>query len=162
MRGIRFQGILQIIATMAISQINILEAHADTKLNVLFIVSDDLANRLGCYGDQVVKTPNLDALAKKGVGIMFMHYAVHPGAPEGEKYYRPWIGGAFETGWSVNPHWVADLKALPNHPVSRLHRRGVRRVLLQHAVSPRARGGAGFGHRDADPRTDEALYQPLE
>ncbi len=61
----------------------------------------------------------MDALAKKGVGIMFMHYAVHPGAAEGEKYYRPWIGGAFETGWSVNPHWVADLKALPDHPVSR-------------------------------------------
>jgi type 1 glutamine amidotransferase len=61
----------------------------------------------------------VDALAKKGTGIVFMHYAVHPDAKEGEKYYRPWIGGAFETGWSVNPHWVADLKALPNHPVSR-------------------------------------------
>ena len=61
----------------------------------------------------------VDALAKKGVGIMFMHYAVHPNAPEGEKYYRPWIGGAFETGFSVNPHWVAELQALPNHPVSR-------------------------------------------
>jgi len=61
----------------------------------------------------------MDALAKKGKGIMFMHYAVHPNAPEGEKYYRPWIGGAFETGWSVNPHWVADLQALPNHAVSR-------------------------------------------
>ena len=61
----------------------------------------------------------MDALAKKGVGIMFMHYAVHPNASEGEKYYQPWIGGAFETGWSVNPHWVADLKALPEHPVSR-------------------------------------------
>jgi|GEM_PF-46435 len=61
----------------------------------------------------------VDALAKKGVGIMFMHYAVHPNAPEGEKYYRPWIGGAFETDWSVNPHWVADLQVLPNHPISR-------------------------------------------
>ncbi len=61
----------------------------------------------------------VDELAKKGVGIMFMHYAVHPSAAEGEKYYRPWIGGAFEEGWSVNPHWVADLKALPDHPVSR-------------------------------------------
>ncbi|HEX3135475.1 MAG TPA: PVC-type heme-binding CxxCH protein, partial [Planctomycetota bacterium] len=61
----------------------------------------------------------VDDLAKKGVGIMFMHYAVHPSPDDGEKYYRPWIGGAFEEGWSVNPHWVADLKALPNHPVSR-------------------------------------------
>ena len=61
----------------------------------------------------------VDALAKQGVGIMFMHYAVHPSKEEGEKYYRPWIGGAFEDGWSVNPHWVADLTALPNHPVAR-------------------------------------------
>ncbi len=61
----------------------------------------------------------VDALAKKGTGIVFMHYAVHPDAKEGEQYYRPWIGGAFESGWSVNPHWVADLQALPNHPVSR-------------------------------------------
>lgn len=61
----------------------------------------------------------VDELAKKGVGIMFMHYAVHPSPAEGEKHYRPWIGGAFEEGWSVNPHWVADLKALPDHPVSR-------------------------------------------
>jgi putative membrane-bound dehydrogenase-like protein len=60
----------------------------------------------------------VDQLAKSGVGIMFMHYAVHPEPAEGEKYYRPWIGGAFETGFSVNPHWVADLKVLPNHPVS--------------------------------------------
>lgn len=59
-----------------------------------------------------------DQLAKSGVGLMFMHYAVHPSAEEGEKFYRPWIGGAFETGWSVNPHWVADLKTLPGHPVS--------------------------------------------
>jgi putative membrane-bound dehydrogenase-like protein len=60
----------------------------------------------------------VDQLAKSGCGIMFMHYAVHPSPEEGEKYYRPWIGGAFETDFSVNPHWVADLQALPNHPVS--------------------------------------------
>lgn len=61
----------------------------------------------------------VDKLAKGGTGLMFMHYAVHPNPAEGERYYRPWIGGAFETDFSVNPHWVADLQALPNHPVSR-------------------------------------------
>lgn len=61
----------------------------------------------------------VDKLAKEGVGLMFLHYAVHADTANGEKYYRPWIGGAFETGFSVNPHWVADLNAMEGHPVSR-------------------------------------------
>ena len=59
-----------------------------------------------------------DQLVKAGVGIMFMHYAVHPNIEMGEKYFRPWIGAAMETGYSVNPHWVADLRAMPKHPIS--------------------------------------------
>ena len=30
---------------------------ADQRRNVLFIISDDLNNLLGCYGDPMVKTP---------------------------------------------------------------------------------------------------------
>ena len=37
------------------------------KLNVLYIVSDDLNNSLGCYGHPQVKSPRIDALAKRGV-----------------------------------------------------------------------------------------------
>lgn len=35
--------------------------------NILLIVSDDLTACLGCYGNKVCRTPNLDGLASKGV-----------------------------------------------------------------------------------------------
>lgn len=35
--------------------------------NVLFIVVDDLRPTLGCYGDPIAATPNIDSLARKSV-----------------------------------------------------------------------------------------------
>ncbi len=37
------------------------------ELNVLLIAVDDLNNHLGCYGHGLVKSPNVDRLAKRGV-----------------------------------------------------------------------------------------------
>ncbi|MCA9165436.1 MAG: ThuA domain-containing protein, partial [Planctomycetales bacterium] len=61
----------------------------------------------------------VDALADKGVGIACLHYAVE--VPKGEPgdAFLDWIGGYFETDWSVNPHWTAEFTALPEHPVTR-------------------------------------------
>ena len=60
----------------------------------------------------------MDTRVKKGMGIMFMHYGVHPTVAVGEKYMMPWTGAFFKNGKSVNPHWIADITALKNHPVS--------------------------------------------
>ena len=45
------------------------------KLNVLFIVADDLNCDIGAYGNEKVITPNIDKLAKNGVlfGLSLIH-----------------------------------------------------------------------------------------
>ncbi|MFY0653489.1 MAG: sulfatase [Cyclobacteriaceae bacterium] len=48
-----------------------LESNKDR--NVLFIVVDDLNTTLGCYGHPLVKTPNIDRLAKMGVKFENAH-----------------------------------------------------------------------------------------
>lgn len=41
--------------------------HAADRPNILFIAIDDLRPELGCYGSELAKSPNLDALAKNGL-----------------------------------------------------------------------------------------------
>jgi uncharacterized sulfatase len=45
--------------------------------NVLFIIVEDLKNVMGCYGNPIVQTPNLDRLAQRGV-IFDRAYCQYP------------------------------------------------------------------------------------
>ena len=49
------------LATIALSQ------EPDKRLNVLYVVSDDLNCALACYGHDTVESPNIDRLAARGV-----------------------------------------------------------------------------------------------
>jgi len=55
---------------------------------------------------------------KRGAGFVCLHYAVEFPADKGGPQALNWMGGFFEANWSVNPHWLADYKELPNHPIS--------------------------------------------
>ena len=61
----------------------------------------------------------LDALAKKGVGLGFSHYAVEVPKDHGGPEFQRWIGGYYEGGYSANPVWLATYGTLPQHPVTR-------------------------------------------
>ena len=42
---------------------------SEVRQNVLLIAIDDLRPALGCYGDQIAVTPNIDQLASRLAGI---------------------------------------------------------------------------------------------
>jgi len=65
------------------------------------------------------RVTELDAMRKRGVGLMCVHQAV--GFPEGDALHlaKAWLGGHYESGYSTNPFWMADVTPNPNHPVSR-------------------------------------------
>lgn len=60
-----------------------------------------------------------DALAKKGVGLGFVHYGVEvPKGDPGDAMHR-WVGGYYEHLFSVNPMWKPEFNSIPEHPVTR-------------------------------------------
>lgn len=62
----RLGAVLLFALSLFVSE-NVEAAKANEKFNVLFLISDDLNNSLGCYGNAQVKSPHIDALAKRGV-----------------------------------------------------------------------------------------------
>lgn len=63
--------------------------------------------------------PELEAAIKRGSGLAVLHYALDIASPEGREKLKSWIGGYYETYWSVNPYWRAEFKDLPTHPITR-------------------------------------------
>src|SRR3990170_8408199 len=86
------------------------------KADAVLIYSDGGRNNPAIQGDRIKV---IDALAAKGAGLGFAHYAVEvpTGAP-GDAMHR-WIGGFFEDRFSVNPMWTPPFEKFPTHPITR-------------------------------------------
>lgn len=84
--------------------------------DAIIIYSDGGGKHPALTGDRLRV---LDRQVKRGAGFGAIHYAVEPTKDKGQTEFLAWMGGAFETHWSVNPHWDADFKRLPEHPVTR-------------------------------------------
>ncbi|MDR3404426.1 MAG: NPCBM/NEW2 domain-containing protein [Chthoniobacter sp.] len=75
----------------------------------------------GGPGHFLLQGDHLEQVAKemkRGCGFVCLHYAVEFPADKGGPEVLQWMGGYFEANWSVNPHWDADYKELPKHPIS--------------------------------------------
>ena len=74
----------------------------------------------GAGGNPIVRhLEAVDARMKKGVGLALLHWAVDAPVGKARECFLRWLGGYYETHWSVNPHWTAEFKTLPEHPITR-------------------------------------------
>jgi hypothetical protein len=127
--------------------------------------------------DALARIHAVDRLSKRGKGVGLLHYAlIPPEVPDAGRYFTDWIGGYYQTHWSVNPFWTAEVKSLPSHPITR----GVRpfsihdewyyhmkfRTDLQAvtplltAVPPDATRQRKFGAHSGNPHVKARMGQP--
>ena len=66
-RSFRKNSCKTLLAALCLFFLALPQAFAAEKPNVLMILVDDLKPALGCYGDSIAKTPNIDALAARGM-----------------------------------------------------------------------------------------------
>ncbi|UCD00084.1 MAG: ThuA domain-containing protein [Phycisphaerales bacterium] len=69
--------------------------------------------------NELARAAKIRKLAKRGIGLAFLHYAVEP--PEnGEADFLEWMGGCYERGYSQNPRNTVAVTPVPNdHPICR-------------------------------------------
>lgn len=67
---------------------------------------------------ELVHAAKMEKLIANGTGIINLHFSLEVSAGEGGNRFLRWIGGYFETNWSVNPVWEASFARFPDHPVA--------------------------------------------
>jgi N-sulfoglucosamine sulfohydrolase len=85
--------------------------------NVVLLIADDLGFELGCYGNKVIKTPHIDALAKDGVRFSHGFAAVSSCSPSRASLYsglHTHQSGQYGLAHAAHNFFTrADVKSLP-------------------------------------------------
>jgi type 1 glutamine amidotransferase len=88
----------------------------------LFDTADTIVMYMdGRNGHPAVQGNRLELLQKqmdRGCGWVNVHYAVDY-LPKHGKTVAGWMGGYYEPDYSINPHWDAEVRSLPKHPITR-------------------------------------------
>ena len=80
----------------------------------------------GGGGHPAIKPERMAIIQKqldRGAGWVNIHYAVEYPVKDRDRDIagpvKGWLGGYYETGYSINPHWDAEIRSLPKHPITR-------------------------------------------
>jgi len=92
------------------------DAAALKDADAIVLLSDGLKSHPWAKPERLKK---IRQLAKKGVGLAFIHYAVTP-PPGAEEDFLEWIGGYWEKGYSKNPINTVEVSpGAKKHPICR-------------------------------------------
>ena len=69
------------------------------------------------HGGPAAEDANIKAAVAKGAGFGAIHFGVEVNKGDQGSTYLSWMGGYFETFWSVNPWWTPDPLIVGNHAI---------------------------------------------
>ena len=120
------------------------QSRRTSRPNILWILAEDIGPHLGCYGEPLIQTPNLDRLASQGA--RYTH--AFTTAPVCSASRSALATGMFQTAIGAHNHRTIDRRPLPapvRHMCDYLREAGYYTVLNAPPQGKKASAGQGTG-----------------